>query len=168
MNRADRLTVLLACAALAVCSDSPEISLRDGLTDEQQALLIEKSIEQIETTANYATDDFERRQQAHLETMVEEMRQAALENLEKRAEKIAMLGMSQTIELDRESAQLETRVVDSNTALALFTATGKRTYRTENATKSSQTRFTLHWVVAVDGGELVYRHRGIRMLDTRD
>ncbi len=168
MNRADRLTALLACAALAVCSDSPEISLIDGLTDEQQAALIEKSIEQIESTANYTPGDFERRQRTHLESMVDEMRPAALENLEKRAGQIAMLAMSQTVELDRESAALETRVVDSSTALALFSANGSRTYRTENASKTAPTRFTLHWVVAVDGRELVHRHRGIRMIDTRD
>jgi len=168
MSRAERLTALLACASLAVCTDSPDISLAGGLSEEQQTQLIERSIEQIEATANYTPEDFEQRQRAHLKTMVEEMREAALENLPKRAEKIQMLEMSQTVELDPSSAELEVRVVDPKKALALFSVNGARSYRTANASKSSQMRFVLQWVIEADDGELKYRHRGVRMMEIRN
>jgi len=72
---------------------------------------------------------------------------------------------TQTVELDRESAEVESRIEDPERILALVTLTGHRSYRTSNASMSSETRFSLPWVITVDRGELVFRHRGIRMQD---
>jgi hypothetical protein len=97
--------------------------------------------------------------------MTEDMRDVALQNLQRRLDKIMILEMSQTVELDRESAAVDARSTDPEKLLALVTLDGQRSYRTANASISSETRFSLPWVVTVDGGELVFRHRGIRMKD---
>jgi hypothetical protein len=168
MSRAGRLTAVMACALLVNCSSSSENPLADGLTADQQALLIEQSIDQIESTENYTPDNFEQLQRTHFETLTEEMRDAALAYLPKRLDKIRILEMSQTVELDRESAEVESRMLDPEKAVALVIVKGRRTYRTNNASKSSETRFALTWVITVDGGELVFRHQGIRMGDIKD
>ncbi|MCH7600744.1 MAG: hypothetical protein IH973_13395 [Myxococcales bacterium] len=165
MSRIRRLTAAMACAVLVNCSSSFENPLADGLTAEHEALLIEQSIDQIESAENFTPDDFEQLQRIHFETMTDEMRDAALENLPKRLDKIMILEMSQTVELDRASAEVESRIMGPENAMALVTVNGSRTYRTNNASKSSETRFTLPWVITVDGGELLFRHRGIRMRD---
>ena len=168
MSRARRLTVVMACALLVNCSGSSENPLVDGLTADQQALVIEQSIDQIEYTENYTPESFEQLQRKHFETLTEEMRDAALEFLPKRLDKITMLEMSQTVELDRESAEVEARMESPKKALALVMVNGSRTYHTSNATKTSETRFALPWVITVDGGELVFRHQGIRHRDIKD
>jgi hypothetical protein len=168
MSRTGRLTVIMACALLVNCSGSSENPLADGLTADQQALLIERSIDQIESAENYTPDTFEQLQRTHLETVTEEMRDAALEYLPRRLDKIMILEMSQTVELDRESAGVESRMLDPEKAVAVVNVNGNRTYRTSNASKSSKTRFALAWVITVDGGELVFRHQGIRMGDIKD
>jgi uncharacterized protein YcfL len=168
MSRARRLTVVMACALLVNCSGSSENPLVDELTADQQALVIEQSIDQIESTENYTPENFEQIQRKHFETLTEEMRDAALEYLPKRLDKIMMLEMSQTVELDRESVEVESHRVGPEKALALFSVKGSRTYRTSNASKSSITRFTLRWVITVDDGELVFRHQGIRHRDIKD
>jgi hypothetical protein len=168
MSRTGRSTVIMACALLVHCSSSSENPLADGLTADQQALLIERTIEQIESAENYTPDNFEQLQRTHLETVTEEMRDAALEYLPKRLEKILILEMSQTVELDPESAEVESRMLDPEKAMALVSVIGTRTYRTNNASKSSKTRFALAWVITVDGGELVFRHQGIRMGTIKD
>lgn len=168
MSRAGRLAVFVACILLVNCSGSTENPLIGGLNPEQQALLLERSLDQIEATENFTPDDFEQLQRAHFETITEEMRDPALANLQKRLDKIAILGMSQTVELDRETGEVEARMESPKKALALVMVSGSRTYHTTNATKSSKTRFALPWVITVDGGELVFRHQGIRMRDIRD
>jgi hypothetical protein len=168
MSRAGRLTVVMACALLVNCSGSSENPLAEELTADQQALLIERSIDQIESTENYTPANFEQLQRTHFETLTEEMRDAALEYLPKRLDKITMLEMSQTVELNRESVEVGSRRVDPEKALALFTVNGSRTYRTSNASKSSRTHFVLRWVITVDDGELVFRHQGIRHRDIKD
>ena len=168
MNHTGRLAVFTACAFLVNCSSSSENPLADGLTADQQALLIERSIDQIESAENFTPDDFEQLQRTHFETITKEMRDAALENLQRRLDKIMLLEMSQTVELDRESAEVEARMESPKKALALVMVNGSRTYHTSNATKTSETRFALPWVITVDGGELVFRHQGIRMRNSRD
>ncbi len=168
MSRAGRLTVVMACALLVNCSNSFENPLANGLTADQQALLIERSIDQIESAENFTPDDFEQLQRTHFEIITEEMRDAALENLQRRLDKIRLLEMSQTVELDRESAEMESHMVGPDRALAIVSVNGNRTYTTNNASKSSKTRFALRWVVTADGGELVLRHRGIRMGEIKD
>ena len=168
MNRAGTLTLVMACALFANCSGPSENPLADGLTAEHESLLVEQTIDEIESAENFTPDDFERLQQTHVETMAEEMRDAALGNLQKRLEKIMILEMSQTVELDRESAEVESRMESPKRALALVTVNGSRTYRTNNASKSSETQFALPWVITVDDGELVFRHRGIRMRNVKD
>jgi hypothetical protein len=158
----------MACALLANCSSSSENPLADELTADQQALVIEQSIDQIESTENYTPENFEQLQRAHFETLTEGMRDAALEYLRKRLDKIMMLEMSQTVELDRESVEVESHRVGPEKALALFTVNGSRTYRTSNASKSSKTQFALRWVITVDDGELVFSHQGIRSRDIKD
>jgi hypothetical protein len=158
----------MACALLVNCSGSSENPLVDELTADQQALVIEQSIDQIESTENYTPENFEQLQRKHFETLTEEMRDAALEYLPKRLDKIMMLEMSQTVELDRESVEVESHRVGPEKALALFSVKGSRTYRTSNASKSSTTRFILRWVITVDDGELVFRHQGIRHRDIKD
>ena len=120
MSRAGRLTVVMACALLVNCSGSSENPLADELTADQQALLIERSIDQIESTENYTPDNFEQLQRTHFETMTEEMRDAALEYLQKRLDKIMILEMSQTVELDRESAEVEVAQGGSGEGLGAF------------------------------------------------
>ena len=93
------------------------------------------------------------------------MRGVALQNLQRRLDKITILEMSQKVELDRESATTEARTTDPETLLVLVTLSGHRSYRTSNASISSETRFSVPWVLTRDGGELVFRHRGIRMKD---
>jgi len=168
MSRAGRLTVFVACVLLVNCSGSSENPLIGGLNADQQALLLERSLDQIETTENFTLENFEQLQRAHFETITEEMRDPALANLQKRLDKITILGMSQTVELDRESAEVEARMESPKKALALVMVNGSRTYHTSNATKTSETRFALPWVITVDGGELVFRHQGIRMRNIRD
>jgi hypothetical protein len=168
MNSAGRLTVVMACTLLVNCSSSSENPLADGLTAGQEALLIERSIDQIESAENYTPENFEQHQRTHFETLTKEMQDAALEYLPRRLDKITMLEMSQTVELDRESAEVESQMVGPDRALALISVNGNRTYTTNNASKSSRTRFALRWVVTVDGGELVLRHRGIRMGEIKD
>ncbi len=168
MNSAGRLTVVMACTLLVNCSSSSENPLADGLTAGQEALLIERTIDQIESTENYTPENFEQRQRTHFETLTKEMQDAALEYLPRRLDKITMLEMSQTVELDRESAEVQSRIEDPERALALVTVNGSRSYRTNHASKSSEARFALPWVIRVDGGELVFRHEGIRMKDVRD
>jgi hypothetical protein len=168
MSGTGRLTVLMACALLVGCSDSSENPLADGLTADQQTLLIERTINQIESAENFTPDDFEQLQRTHFEIITEEMRDAALQNLQRRLDKIMLLEMSQTVELDRESAEVQSRIEDPERALALVTVNGSRTYRTNHASKSSAARFALPWVISVDGDELVFRHQGIRMRDVRD
>jgi hypothetical protein len=168
MGHAGRLTVIMVCALLVDCSSSSENPLADGLTADQQAVLIEQSIDQIKSTENFTPDNFEQLQRTHFETMAEEMRDAALANLRKRLDKIVLLEMSQTVELDRESAEVESRTVSPERALAIVTVNGSRTYRTSNASKVSESRFALPWVITVDGGELILRHRGVRMRDIKD
>jgi Asp-tRNA(Asn)/Glu-tRNA(Gln) amidotransferase C subunit len=168
MSRARRWTVFTACVLLVNCSGSSENPLANGLTEEQQARLIEQSIAQIELTENFTPDNFEPLQRSHIETITEEMRDAALENLQRRLNKVMLLEMSQTVELDPESVEVDARMVDPKKAMVLVTVTGDRTYRTNNASKSSETRFVLPWVITVDGGELVFRHQGIRMRDLRN
>jgi hypothetical protein len=168
MSHAERLTVFMACALFVNCSNSSENPLADGLNADQQALLIEQSIDQIESTENFTPDDFEQLQRTHFEIITEEMRDAALENLRKRLDKILLLEMSQTVELDRESAEMQSRMEGLEKALALVVVNGSRSFRTNHASKSSKTRFALSWVITVDGGELVFRHQGIRMRDLRD
>ena len=168
MSGAGRVTVVMACALLVNCSNSSENPLAGGLPEDQQALLIERSIDQIEATENFTPDDFEQLQRTHFETITEEMRDAALEHLQKRLDKITLLGMSQTVELERESAEVESRMAGPKRALALVSVSGSRTYRTHNASKSSDARFAVSWVVTVERGELVYRHQGIRMRDLRN
>jgi hypothetical protein len=158
----------MACALLVYCSGSSENPLANGLPEDQQALLVEQSIDQIEATENFTPDDFEQIQRTHFETITEEMRDAALANLQRRLDKIMLLEMSQTVELDRESAEVETRMEGPEKAVALVVVDGNRTYHTNNASNSSETRFALPWVITVDGGELVFRHQGIRMRDTRN
>jgi len=167
MRDARSWTILAACALVAGCSASSENPLANGLSADQQALVIEKSIEQIEATENFTPDDFEARQRKHLEGISEEMRSAALANLQKRLNKNRILEMSQTVELDRETATVDTRVEGPRRVLALFSITGTRTYQTSNASETTETRFALPWVISVDGGELVFRHQGIRMRDIR-
>ena len=157
----------MACALLVNCSNSSENPLADGLTEDHQALLIERSIDQIESTENFTPDDFEQRQRTHFEIVTEEMRDAALENMRKRLDKIMLLEMSQTVELDRESAEIQSRMEGPERALALVVFNGSRSFRTNHASKSSEARFALPWVITVDGDELVFRHQGIRMRDSR-
>ena len=168
MNRAGRLTVVMTCALLVSCSGSSENPLADGLTADQQTLLIEQSLDQIESTEHYTPDNFEQRRRAHFETLTEEMRDPALAYLPKRLDKIMILEMSQTVELDRDSVEVESRTVGPEQVMALVTVNGSRTFRTNNASESTETQFALPWVITVDGGELVFRHRGIRMRDIRD
>ena len=153
MNGFERSIIVLACVLLASCSSPSENPLADGATPEIEALLIERTIEQIQRT--------------NIETMVEEMREAALVSLQNRLNKIMILELSQTIQLDRESAVVESRTVDQENVLALVTLKGTRTYNTNNATKTSETRFSLPWSITVDDGELVFHHRGVRMRNTR-
>ena len=162
MNSAGRLTVVMACTLLVNCSSSSENPLADGLTADQQAVLIEKTIDQIESTENYTPENFEQAQRKHFETLSEEMRDAAVQYLSTRLDQIRILEMSQTVELDRESAEVELLMEDLESALALVTVRGKRTYRTSNASKTSDTRYFLRWAITVDDGELVFHHRGIR------
>jgi hypothetical protein len=168
MSRARRTTVVMACALLVNCSGSSENPLVDELTADQQALVIEQSIDEIESTENYTPENFEQLQRKHFETLTEEMRDAALEYLPKRLDKIMMLEMSQTVELDRESVEVESHRVGPEKALVLFSVKGSRSYRTSNASQSSTTRFVLRWVITVDDGELVFRHQGIRHRDIKD
>jgi len=163
MNRIERLAIALLCALASGCPAPAENPLADGVTPEIEALLIQRSIEQIELAENFTNDTFEQVQQKHIETMVEDMRDAARVNLQNRFKKIRILDMSQTVQIDRESAAVETRVVDSENVLALVTLSGSRTYYTDNATKTSKTQFSLPWAISVDDGELVLRHRGVRM-----
>ena len=163
MNRIERWAIVLVCALAWGCSAPAENPLADGVTPEIEALLIERSIEQIELAENFTNDTFEQVQQKHIDTMVEDMRDAARVNLQNRFKKIRILEMSQTVQIERESAAVETRVVDSENALALVNLRGTRTYYTDNATKTSQTQFSLPWAISVDNGELVFRHRGVRM-----
>jgi len=135
------------------------------LTPELEALLVQKTIDEIESAENFSPSDFEPRQRKHLETMTEDMRDVALQNLQRRLDKIAILEMSQTIELDRESVGVDSRSQDPETLLVLVTIDGHRSYHTSNASMSSETRFSLPWVITVKDGELVFRHRGIRMKD---
>ena len=158
----------MACAVLVHCSSSFENPLADGLTADQEALLIERAIDEIESTETFTPDDFEQLQRNHFETITEEMRDPALENLQKRLDKIRILEMSQTVELDRESAEVESRIMGPERVVAIVTVYGRRTYRTSNASKSSKARYGLPWVITVDGGELLFRHRGIRMRDVSD
>ncbi len=168
MSSAGRLTVALACALLIHCSRSTENPLTDELSEDQHAFLIEQSIGQIEATENFTPDNFEQHQRTHIETLTEEMRDAALAYLPKRLDKVMILEMSQTVELDRDSVEVESRTVGPEQVMAFVTVNGSRTYRTNNASKSSRTQFALPWVITADGGELVFRHRGIRMRDIRD
>jgi hypothetical protein len=165
MSRARRWTVSMACVLLVNCSDSSENPLANGLTEDQQTRLIEQSIAQIELTENFTPDNFEPLQRSHIETITEEMQDAAMENLQRRLNKVMLLELFQTVELDPESVEVDARMVDPKKAMVLVTVTGDRTYRTNNASKSSETRFVLSWVITVDGGELVFRHQGIRMRD---
>lgn len=158
----------MACALLLNCSSPSENPLADGLTEEQQALLIEKSIGQIESTENFTPANFEQLQRKNFETITEEMRDPALENLQKRLDKIMILEMSQTVELDRGSAEVTTRMEGPEKALALVSVKGSRAYSTSNASKSSKIRFVLPWVITVDDGDLVFHHQGIRMRDIRN
>jgi len=160
-----RWWVLVACTLLLGCSRSSPNPLAGGSTPELEALLIQKTVDEIESAENFSPSDFEQRQRKHLETMTEDMRDVALQNLQRRLDKITILEMSQTVELDRESASVDTRSQDPETLLALVTIDGHRTYRTSNASMSSETRFSVPWVVTVEDGELVLRHRGIRMKD---
>jgi hypothetical protein len=167
MNGIERSTIVLACALLVSCSGSSENPLADGVTPEIEALLIERTIEQIELAENFTHDTFEQIQRTNIETMAEEMQEAALVNLENRLKKITILELSQTVQLDRESAVVESRIVDLENALALVTLKGTRTYNTNNATKTSETRFSVPWAITVDDGELVFYHRGVRMRNVR-
>jgi hypothetical protein len=169
MSRIEKwILVAFACAAAIGCSDSSDISLADGLTPEQEAQLVERSLEEIESSENFTAETFELIQQAHFETMAEEMRDAALEYLQKRLDKIAILEMSQTVELDRESVEVESRKVAPEKAMAIVSLDGTRSYVTNNASKSAKTRFAVAWVITVDGGELDFHHRGIRMRELKD
>jgi len=167
MNGIERSTIVLACALLVSCSGSSENPLANGVTPEIEALLIERTIEQIELAENFTHDTFEQIQRTNIETMAEEMQEAALVNLENRLNKITILELSQTVQLDRESAVVESRIVDLENALALVTLKGTRTYYTNNATKTSETRFSVPWAITVDDGELVFYHRGVRMRNVR-
>jgi hypothetical protein len=167
MNGIERSTIVLACVLLASCSGPSENPLADGITPEIEALLIERTIDQIELAENFTHDTFEQIRQTNIETMVEEMREAALVNLQNRLNKITILELSQTVQLDRESAVVESRIVDQENGLAIVTLKGTRTYTTDNATKTSETRFSLPWSITVDDGELVFRHRGVRMRNVR-
>jgi len=167
MNCIERSFIVLACALLSSCSGSSENPLADGVTPEIEARLIERSIEQIELAENFTNDTFEQVQRKQIETMVEEMRDAALVNVQNRLKKITILEMSQTVQLDRESAAVESRIVDQENVLALVTLKGTRTYYTNNATKTTETQFSLPWSITVDDGELVFRHRGVRMRNAR-
>ena len=168
MSRAGSSMLVMACAWFANCSGPSENPLADGLTADHKALLIKLTIDEIESAENFTPDDFEQLQRRHVETMVEEMRNAALDYVQKRSGKVALLEMSQTVELDRESAEVESGNVGPEQAAALVTVNGSRTYSTSNASKTSKARFALGWEITVDDGELVFRHRGIRMRDTRD
>ena len=130
MSRIGKLTAVMACAVLVNCSSSSENPLAGGLTADHEALLIERAIDEIESTETFTPDDFEQLQRIHFETMVEEMRDAALENFQKRLDKIMMLEMSQTVELDRESAEVESRIMGPEKVVAFVTVEGNRTYRT--------------------------------------
>jgi hypothetical protein len=167
MKCIERSTIVLACALLVSCSGSSENPLADGATPEIETLLIERTIEQIELAENFTHDTFEQIQRTNIETMAEEMREAALVSLENRLKKIMILELSQTVQLDRESAVAETRIVDLENVVALVTLKGTRTYNTNNATKTSDTRFSVPWAITVDDGELVFDHRGVRMRNTR-
>ncbi|HXV36123.1 MAG TPA: hypothetical protein VEC18_03175 [Myxococcota bacterium] len=147
------------------CSNEGDNPLVDGLTPEQETQLIEESIAQIERTENFSPGDFEKLQRAHLETISEEMRDAALEDLPKRVDKISILEMSQTLELDRDTASIDARAAGDGRVFAIVSIEGSRTFRTRNAAKTIETRFTLPWVVAFERGKLTFRHRGIRMSD---
>ena len=167
MNGIERSTLVLVCVLLASCSGPSENPLAAGVTPEIEALLIERTIEQIELAENFTHDTFEQIQRTNIETMVEEMREAALVNLQNRLNKIMILELSQTVQLDRESAVVESRIVDLENVLAIVTLKGTRTYNTDNATKTSETRFSLPWSITVDDGELVFHHRGVRMRNVR-
>ena len=167
MNGIERSTLVLACVLLASCSGPSENPLAGGATPEIEALLIERTIEQIELAENFTHDTFEQIQRTNIETMVDEMREAALVNLQNRLNKVMILELSQTIQLDRESAAVESRIVDLENVLALVTLKGTRTYNTNNATKTSETRFSVPWAITVDDGELVFYHRGVRMRNVR-
>ncbi len=168
MSHAGRLTAFMACALLIHCSRSSENPLAHGLAEDQQALLIERTIDQIESTENFTPDSFEQLQRTHFEMITEEMRDAALEYLQKRLDKIILLEMSQTVELDLESVEVESRMEGLKKAVAMITVNGNRAYHTNHASKSSKTLFSLPWVITVDGGELVFRHQGIRMRTIKD
>ncbi len=168
MTHARRLMTFMACTLLVNCSGSSENPLTEGLSADQQARLIEQSIDQIESTENFTPDDFEQRQKEHFELITDEMHDAALEYLRKRSDKIMLLEMSQTVELDHESAALETRMEGPETMLALVTVHGNRSYRTNYATKTIKTLFTLPWVITTSRGKLVFHHQGIRMKNLRN
>jgi hypothetical protein len=155
----------LGASLLASCADSSEDPLAAGLTPEQQAQLIEQSITEIERTENFDPANFEQLQRLHIESMGEEMRDAALESLPKRTGKIGILEMSQTLALEPESAEIELRTTGPGRLVALVSVKGTRSYRTSNVEKTVETRATLPWVITADHGKLVYRHRGIRMTD---
>jgi hypothetical protein len=168
MAHARRSIAVIACAVLVNCSGSSENPLVEGLSADQQTQLIEQSINQIESAENFTPEDFEQRQQEHFESITEEMHDAALEYLRKRSDKIMLLEMSQTVELDRESAEIELRMDGPETALALFTVDGNRSYRTNHATKTIETRFTLPWLITTSRGKLVFHHQGVRMKDLKN
>jgi hypothetical protein len=168
MGNTRRLTAVMACALVVSCSDSSENPLANGLTPDQQAFLIEETIEQIEATENYTPDNFEQLQLKHFESITEEMQDAAQGNLRKRLDKIALLGMSQSIELDRDTAEVDSRMQGPRKVQALVSVVGNRTYRINEATGTSKSGFILPWVITVDDGELVFRHQGIRRKDLKD
>jgi hypothetical protein len=167
-NRARGSALALGIALLVGCSNAGDNPLVEGLTPEQEAQLIEESIAQIERTENFTPDDFERLQRAHLETMSDEMRDAALEGLPKRVDKISILEMSQTLELDRDTASIDARTTEDGRVFAIVSIEGSRSFRTRNASKTIPTRFSLPWVISVERGKLAFRHRGIRMSDVPD
>ncbi len=81
---------LLMVGLLAGCSGEPANPLAEGLSAAQQAQLKLRSFGEIEAIENFSPESFEALQRAHFETMIEDMRQRALENLPTRVEKITV------------------------------------------------------------------------------
>ncbi len=153
---------LLAIGLLASCSSESENPLAEGLSAAHQAQLKLRSFEEIEAIENFSPESFEALQRAHFETMTEDMRQRALENLPTRVESITGIQMSQTLRLDRESAEVEWRQLGPEKVAARVSVIGDRSDQTRDAAKTIKTRYWLPWIITVEKGELVLRHEGIR------
>lgn len=150
------------CLLFWGCSGAPN-PLAQGLTAALQEQLQELAVHEIISSETFTAETFEAVQREHIATMSKGMEVAALEHLPTRVKENTELHMSQSLELEPDSVEIEWDQMGPENIRARVTLIGNRTYKTREYSKTVRTRYHLPWIITVEKKTPVFRHSGVRL-----